>query len=124
MRRDLLAGVLLSSMACSHAPPPSAETKVERRDDWLLALKSDLERIASNDGFQGQFRVLHGGKPEIDNAVGDTTCLALGAGRRLLAAVAVASWSTTGSSAGTTASSAGSRPPPGPRSPASPSPIC
>ncbi len=89
MRRLWLSGVLLSSMACSHAPPPSAETKVERRDDWLLALRSDLERIASNDGFQGQFRVVHAGRPEVENAVGDTTCLGLGAGRRLLATIAV-----------------------------------
>ncbi len=89
MGRNLLAGVLLSSMACSHAPPPSAETKVERRDDWLVALKSDLERIGSNDGFQGQFRVVHAGKPEIDDDFGDTACLPLGAGRRLLATIAV-----------------------------------
>ncbi|HEY1335717.1 MAG TPA: serine hydrolase domain-containing protein [Myxococcaceae bacterium] len=89
MPRNLVAGMLLSALACSHAPPPSAETKLERRDDWLLALRSDLERIASNDGFQGQFRVMHGGKPEIENTVGDTACLPLGAGRRLLATVAV-----------------------------------
>lgn len=89
MRRICVAGVLLSSMACSHAPPPSPETKVERRDDWLVALRSDLERVGSNDGFQGRFRVVHGGKPEIDNDFGDTACLPLGAGRRLLATVAV-----------------------------------
>lgn len=89
MRRIWLTGVLLSSMACSHAPPPAAETKVERRDDWLVALRSDLERIGANDGFQGRFRVVHAGKPEIDNEFGDTACLPLGAGRRLLATVAV-----------------------------------
>ena len=89
MRRNLLAGLLLSSVACSHAPPPTETAKVERRDDWLLALTSDLDRIAANDGFEGRVRVLHGGKPEVDRSYGDTACLPLGAGRRLLAAVAV-----------------------------------
>jgi len=89
VRRICLTGVLLSSMACSHAPPPSTERKVERRDDWLVALRSDLERIGSSDGFQGQVRVVHAGKPEIASDFGDTACLPLGAGRRLLATVAV-----------------------------------
>ena len=89
MRCNLLAGVLLSSVACSHAPPPTETKKVERRDDWLLALKSDLELTAASDGFQGQVRVVHGGKPEVDRTFGETSCLSLGAGRHLLAAVAV-----------------------------------
>jgi CubicO group peptidase (beta-lactamase class C family) len=89
VRRNLLAVLLLSSVACSHAPPPTETAKVERRDDWLLALTSDLDRIAANDGFEGRVRVLHGGKPEVDRTYGDTACLPLGAGRRLLAAVAV-----------------------------------
>ncbi len=79
--------VLFAAGACSHVP---AETpKADRRDDWLLALKSDLERIAASDGFQGQVRVLHAGKTEIDRSFGDTACLPLGTGRKLLDAVAV-----------------------------------
>ncbi len=62
---------------------------MDRRDEWLLALRSDLERIGANDGFEGQLRVMHAGKPEIDRSFGDPACLPLGAGRRLLAAVAV-----------------------------------
>ncbi len=89
MRLALVATVLLVSGACSHAPPPTETAKVERRDDWLLALTSDLDRIAANDGFEGRVRVLHGGKPEVDRTFGDPVCLPLGAGRRLLAAVAV-----------------------------------
>ena len=89
MQLRLVATGLLLCAACSHAPPPSEAAKVERRDDWLFALRSDLERIASNDGFQGQVRVMHAGKPEIDLSYGDTACLPLGAGRRLLATVAV-----------------------------------
>ncbi|HZX40408.1 MAG TPA: serine hydrolase domain-containing protein [Myxococcaceae bacterium] len=89
LRRILLAAVLLASAACSHAPPAAETPKVDRRDDWLLALKSDLERIGASDGFEGQVRVVHGGKPEIDRSFGDVTCLPLGAGRKLLAAVAV-----------------------------------
>jgi CubicO group peptidase (beta-lactamase class C family) len=84
----LVATGLLLCAACSHAPPPSESKKVERRDDWLFALRSDLERIASNDSFEGQVRVMHGGKPEIDHTFGDTACLPLGAARRLLATVA------------------------------------
>ena len=85
----LVATGLLVCAGCSHAPPPSEATKVERHDEWLFALKSDLDRNAANDGFQGQVRVMHGGKPEIDRTYGDTACLPLGAGRRLLATVAV-----------------------------------
>ena len=47
MRLALVATVLLVSGACSHAPPPTETAKVERRDDWLLALTSDLDRIAA-----------------------------------------------------------------------------
>lgn len=86
--RLVATGVFLCA-ACSHAPPQSEAAKVDRRDDWLLALKSDLDRIAANDGFQGSVRVLHAGKPEIDRTFGDTACLPLGGGRRLLATVAV-----------------------------------
>ena len=89
MQLRLVATGLLLCAACSHGPPPSEATKVERRDDWLVALRSDLERIASNDGFQGQVRVMHASKPEIDLSYGDTACLPLGAGRRLLATIAV-----------------------------------
>jgi len=89
VRLSLVATGLLVWSGCSHAPPPAETAKVERRDDWLLALKSDLDRIAANDGFQGQVRVMHAGKPEIDRTFGDTACLPLGAGRRLLATVAV-----------------------------------
>lgn len=88
MRLRLVATVLLVCAGCSHAPPSEAG-KTERRDDWLLALTSDLDRIAANDGFEGRVRVFHAGKPEVDRAFGDTACLPLGAGRRLLAAVAV-----------------------------------
>ena len=89
MRRNLVAVVLLTLGACSHAPPPTETAKVERRDDWLLALTSDIDRIAANDGFEGRVRVLHGGKPEVDRTFGDTACLPLGTGRQVLAAVAV-----------------------------------
>jgi CubicO group peptidase (beta-lactamase class C family) len=87
----VVAALLLVSGACSHAPPPTETPKdVERREDWLLALRSDLERIGSNDGFEGQIRVLHAGKPEIDRTYGNASCLPLGAGRRVLATLAVA----------------------------------
>jgi CubicO group peptidase (beta-lactamase class C family) len=89
VRLRLVATGLLVCAACSHAPPSTETKKVERRDDWLLALKSDLELTASNDGFQGQVRVVHGGKPEVDRTFGSTACLPLGAGRRLLATIAV-----------------------------------
>lgn len=89
MRLTLVATGLFVWAGCSHAPPPAETTKVERRDDWLLALQSDLDRVAANDGFQGQVRVMHAGKPEIDRTFGDTACLPLGASRRLLATVAV-----------------------------------
>jgi CubicO group peptidase (beta-lactamase class C family) len=89
VRRNLVAVVLLTLGACSHAPPPTETAKVERRDDWLLALTSDIDRIAANDGFEGRVRVLHGGKPEVDRTFGDAACLPLGAGRQVLAAVAV-----------------------------------
>ena len=89
MRLSLVATGLLVCVGCSHAPPPSETKKVERRDEWLLALKSDLELTAANDGFQGQVRVMHAGKPEVDRTFGDTSCLPLGPGRRLLATVAV-----------------------------------
>jgi len=94
VRRNLLAGVLLSSVACSHAPPPTptqqAAKGAEQREEWLLALRSDMERIGANDGFEGQVRVLHAGKVEIDRSYGDVSCLPLGVGRRVLATVAVA----------------------------------
>src|SRR5262249_29909982 len=89
VRLKLVATGLFVCVGCSHAPPPSEEKKVERRDDWLLALKSDLELTASNDGFQGRVRVVHAGKAEVDRSFGDTSCLPLGPGRRLLATVAV-----------------------------------
>ena len=89
MRLTLVATVLLACAGCSHAPPPTETAKAERRDDWLLALTSDLDRIAANDGFEGRVRVVHAGKPEIDRTFGDAACLPLGAGRRLLAALAV-----------------------------------
>ena len=85
----MLAVVLLATGGCSHAPAPAEAAKADRRDEWLLALRSDLERIGANDGFEGQLRVVHAGKPEIDRSFGGTACLPLGAGRRLLAAVAV-----------------------------------
>jgi CubicO group peptidase (beta-lactamase class C family) len=79
------------SGACSHPPPPTQSAKgVERREEWLGALQSDLERIGSNDGFEGQVRVLHAGKPEIDRTYGNASCLPLSAGRRVLATLAVA----------------------------------
>ena len=92
MRLRLVATGLLVCAGCSHAPPPSETAKAakaERRDDWLVALKSDLERIGASDGFEGQVRVIHGGKAEIDRTFGETRCLPLGAGRRVLATVAV-----------------------------------
>jgi len=85
------AALVAVSAACSHAPPPSQSAKgVERREEWLGALQSDLERIGSSDGFEGQVRVLHAGKPEIDQTTGSASCLPLSAGRRVLATVAVA----------------------------------
>jgi CubicO group peptidase (beta-lactamase class C family) len=91
VRLRLAAAVLLLCTAsCSHAPPPAETAKSDRREDWLLALRSDLERIGANDGFEGQVRVLHGGKPEIDRSFGDVRCAPLGAGRRVLATLAVA----------------------------------
>jgi CubicO group peptidase (beta-lactamase class C family) len=89
VRLTLVATGLLVCLGCSHAPPPTETKKVEQHDDWILALKSDLELTASNDGFEGQVRVMHGGKPEVDRSFGDTSCLGLGSGRRLLATVAV-----------------------------------
>ncbi len=89
MRLKLVATGLLVCVGCSHAPPRSETKKAERRDDWLLALKSDLDLTAANDGFQGQVRVMHAGKPEVDRTFGDSSCLPLGAGRRILATVAV-----------------------------------
>ena len=88
--RALLSTLLLTAAACSHAPPPSTASQTERRDEWLVALRSDVDRIASADGFEGQVRVVHGGKAEIDQTFGLPGCLPLGAGRRLLAAIAVA----------------------------------
>lgn len=90
MRWTLLAAVVLVSMACSHAPPAETTPKADRRDDWLLALRSDVERIGASDGFEGRVRVLHAGKAEIDRSFGEPGCLPLAAGRKLLAAVAVA----------------------------------
>lgn len=88
MRKGLVV-VLSLSGACSHAPVPAASARVERRDDWLLALRSDVDRIAAGDGFEGGVRVLHGGKAEIDRTFGEQGCLPLGAGRRALASVTV-----------------------------------
>jgi CubicO group peptidase (beta-lactamase class C family) len=86
----LVAALLLVGAGCSHAPPPVAETpKSERHADWVAALKSDLDRIAPNDGFEGQVRVMHAGTAEIDRTFGSATCLPLSVARRLLAAVAV-----------------------------------
>ena len=122
MRLRLVATGLLLCAACSHAPPSEA-AKVERRDDWLFALRSDLERIASNDGFQGQVRVMPAGKPEID--LSSTTppasrwAQAGGCWRPSRWACS----STRGSSAGTTDSSGGCPPPREPPSLASPWPI-
>ncbi|HEY1418423.1 MAG TPA: serine hydrolase domain-containing protein [Myxococcaceae bacterium] len=89
MRLTLFAALLLVGAGCSHAPPPTEATKHERHDDWVAALKSDLERIAPNDGFEGRVRVMHAGTAEIDRTFGTATCLPLGVGRRLLAAIAV-----------------------------------
>ena len=87
-----VAGWLVVAGACSHPPPTPAQAAkgVERREEWLGALQSDLERIGANDGFEGQVRVLHAGKPEIDRTYGNASCLPLGAGRRMLTTVAVA----------------------------------
>ncbi len=91
MGRPSLALLVLVWAACSHAPPADQATpRADRREEWLLALRSDLERIGANDGFEGQVRVLHQGKAEIDRTWGPPGCLPLGAGRRLLATVAVA----------------------------------
>jgi CubicO group peptidase (beta-lactamase class C family) len=89
VRLTLVAAVLLVAAGCSHAPPPTETTKNERHDEWVTALKSDLDRIAPNDGFEGRVRVMHAGTAEIDRSYGTTTCLPLGVGRRLLAALAV-----------------------------------
>ncbi|HSP19556.1 MAG TPA: serine hydrolase domain-containing protein, partial [Myxococcaceae bacterium] len=86
-----LASALLLT-ACSHPPAtaPSAATQSERRQEWLVALRSDVERIAEADGFHGQLRVLHDGKVEFDRTFRPADCLPLGLGRRLLSSVAVA----------------------------------
>lgn len=89
VRRTLLAALLACSAACPHAPPPGEAVKVDRRDDWLLALRSDVDRIAIADGFEGRLRVLHAGKVELDRTYGEAGCLPLAAGRRVLAALAV-----------------------------------
>lgn len=81
--------VLLLAVGCSHAPPSTASAPEERREEWLGALRSDVDRIAPADGFEGQLRVVHGGRTEIDRTFGSPECLPLGTGRRLLAAVAV-----------------------------------
>lgn len=89
--RSLCGGLLWALLlgGCSHAPAPVSATQTERRDEWLVALRSDVDRIASADGFQGQLRVVHAGKAEIDQAFGPSSCLPLGNGRRLLATIAV-----------------------------------
>src|SRR5690348_14452833 len=89
VRLSLVAALLLVGAGCSHAPPPTQTVKNERHEDWVTALKSDLDRIAPNDGFEGQVRVMHAGAAEIDRTFGMVTCLPRGVGRRLLAAVAV-----------------------------------
>jgi len=94
--RVVLAGLLLVSTACSHASPPSAAEHASRRDEWLLALRSDVQRIGAADGFEGTLRVRHGGKPEIEQSFGSTTCLPLGAGRRVLATLAVGALAQAG----------------------------
>ena len=66
MRLRLVAALLLVGAGCSHAPPPTQTVKNERHDDWVAALKSDLDRIAPNDGFEGRVRVMHAGTAEID----------------------------------------------------------
>jgi len=88
--RPILICLLLA--ACSHpAPKVTAEQQSELRDSWLVALQSDVERLASADGFQGTVRAVHGGKVELDRQFGDIRCLPLGYGRRVLATLAVAS---------------------------------
>jgi CubicO group peptidase (beta-lactamase class C family) len=88
--RPILVCLLLA--ACSHpAPKVSAEQQAELRDSWLVALQSDVERLAGADGFQGTVRAVHGGKVELDREFGDVRCLPLGYGRRVLATLAVAS---------------------------------
>jgi CubicO group peptidase (beta-lactamase class C family) len=89
VRLTRVAALLLVGAGCSHAPPPTQTAKNERHDDWVAALKSDLDRIAPNDGFEGRVRVMHAGVAEIDRTFGAATCLPLGVGRRLLAALAV-----------------------------------
>ena len=90
-RPRLVAALLLVVAGCSHGPPPApAAAKVERRDEWIRALRSDVERIGTEDGFEGQIRVLHDGKPEIERTFGEAGCLPLGTGRRVIASVTVA----------------------------------
>jgi hypothetical protein len=89
MRFNVIAGLLLATCACSHGPPQSEAAKVERHDEWVLALRSDIDRLGTADGFEGRVRVLRAGKAEIDQSFGQAACLPLGVGRRILAAVAV-----------------------------------
>jgi CubicO group peptidase (beta-lactamase class C family) len=81
-------GLLLAG--CSHPAAVSPAEKSELRQGWLTALQSDVDRLASADGFQGAVRAVHGGKVELDRQFGDTRCLPLGLGRRVLATLAVA----------------------------------
>ena len=93
LRRHYTIPILcLLLAACSHpAPKVTAEQQTELRDSWLVALQSDVERLAGADGFQGTVRAVHAGKVELDRQFGDVRCLPIGYGRRVLATLAVAS---------------------------------
>jgi CubicO group peptidase (beta-lactamase class C family) len=91
MRTSRPTLVCLLLAACSHPAAVSDAEKTELRDGWLVALRSDVDRLAAADGFQGTVRAVHGGKVELERQFGDARCLPLGLGRRVLATVALAS---------------------------------
>jgi len=92
--RLLRAGVAWAFIGtgCSHsaATSPTSPTASERREEWLAALRSDVDRLAEADGFHGQLRVLHDGKAELERTFRPAECLPLGVGRRLLSTLAMA----------------------------------
>ena len=86
MHRLRASIVCVLAVACSHpAPTVTPAEKTEQREGWLVALRSDVERLAGADGFQGGVRAVHAGKVELDQQFGDARCLPLGLGRRVLA---------------------------------------